>query len=233
MQALGYIRVSTLEQAQGGVSLEAQEARIRAYCTAAELTLGPIIRDEGVTTDKPLAKRPGGGAVLRVLARREAQHVVVVKLDRLFRNVVEGLTTMQAWDRGEVALHLVDHGGQSINTKSAVGRLFLTMYLGFAEFEKNQISERTIAALRHKKAQHQPYSPTPYGFDREGDMLTPNATEQAVIRRVQRWRAGGRTLKWIATELTRGHVPTKRGGRWYPCTVRALLNNSLHRQEVA
>ena len=60
MEALGYIRVSTEEQAREGVSLAAQEARLRAYCTAAGLTLVDIMRDEGVSASKPLNTRPAG-----------------------------------------------------------------------------------------------------------------------------------------------------------------------------
>jgi DNA invertase Pin-like site-specific DNA recombinase len=214
------------------VSLTAQEARIRAYCVAAGLTLVEIIRDEGVSTKKPLAKRPGGAALLLAVARKKAQHVVVFTLDRLFRSVIDGLTTIDAWDRAGIGFHLVDHGGQSINTKSATGRLFLTMWLGFAEFEKAQIRERVTEALWHKKAQGQAYGPIPYGFDREGDRLIPNVAEQAVIRQMRRWRQAGHSLAWIADTLTRRGIPAKRHGRWNAYGVRYILRNPLH-QEVA
>ena len=176
MEALGYVRVSTEEQAREGVSLAAQEARLRAYCTAAGLTLVDIMRDEGVSASKPLEKRPAGLALLRALARKQARHVVVVTLDRMFRSTVDCLSTVQIWDRAGIGLHLVDHGGQSIATATAVGRMFLTMLAGFAEMERRLNGERTAAALRHKKGKRQAYSPTPYGFDREGDGLVENAT---------------------------------------------------------
>jgi site-specific DNA recombinase len=233
MDAVGYIRVSTAEQARGEISLEAQDARIRAYCAAAGLTLRDIYRDEGVSTERPLARREGGAALVRALARREASHVILVRLDRAFRSTIDCLSTVQVWDQTGISLHLVDHGGQSINTASAVGRMFLTMLAGFAEMEKRLIGERTAAALRQKKARHQPYSPTPYGFDRVGDALTPNPTEQAIVHQVQGWRQQGRSLCWIAARLTRRGVPTKRGGRWHACTVRYVLNNGLYGREVA
>src|SRR5262245_58539004 len=141
MEAVSYCRVSTEEQVQEGVSLAAQEARIRAYCTAAGLTLVASIRDEGISAAKPLATRPGGAALLRVLARRQARHVVVVTLDRAFRSTLDCLATVQTWNRAGVSLHLVDHGGQSIATATAVGRMFLTMLAGFAEMEKRLIGE--------------------------------------------------------------------------------------------
>jgi len=74
------------------VSLAAQEARLRAYCTAAGLTLVEIMRDEGVSASKPLDKRPAGMALMRALARKQARHVVVVTLDRMFRSTVDCLS---------------------------------------------------------------------------------------------------------------------------------------------
>jgi DNA invertase Pin-like site-specific DNA recombinase len=174
MDAISYCRVSTEEQAQEGVSLAAQEARVRAYCAAVGLSLVESIRDEEVSAAKPLATRPGGAALLRALARRRARHVVVVTLDRAFRSTIDCLSTVQSWDRAGVSLHLVDHGGQSIATATAVGRMFLTMLAGFAEMEKRLIGERTAAAMRHQRAQGRAYARTPYGFDRAGEVLRPN-----------------------------------------------------------
>lgn len=230
MQALGYCRVSSEEQAREGVSLDAQEVRVRAYCAGAGLSLGAIIRDDGVSASKPLGLRPGGMALLRALAQAPARQVVVVTLDRAFRNTVECLSTVQAWDKAGISLHLVDHGGQSVATSTAVGRMFLTMLAGFAEMERRLIGERTAHAIRHKQAQGRAYARTPYGYDREGDVLVPNPAEHVVITRIQRWRRQGRSLAWIADRLTRQGVPTKRGGRWHPCTVRYLLNNRLYAQ---
>src|SRR5919108_4377485 len=153
MESIGYCRVSTEEQAKEGVSLDAQEARIRAYCASAGLALTQIIRDEGVSASKPLSSRPGGAALLRAVARRQFRHVVVVTLDRAFRNTIDCLTTVQAWDLAHVALHLVDHGGQSINTKTAVGRMFLTMLAGFAEMERRVPPGRRTPAVADKKGQ--------------------------------------------------------------------------------
>ena len=210
------------------MSLPAQEARIRAYCALTGLTLVDIIRDEGVSASKVLEKRPGGWALTRVLARKQARHVVVVTLDRAFRSTVDCLSTVQAWDKAGISLHLVDHGGQSIATSTAVGRMFLTMLAGFAEMEPRLNGERTAAALRHKKGKREVYSPTPYGFDRQDEQLTPNAPELAVIEQVQRWHQQGRSLRDIAGTLTAARIPTKRGGKWHACTVRYLLRNALY-----
>src|ERR1700677_2248069 len=131
-QAVGYIRVSTLDQSRNGVSLEAQEERLRAYCTAAGLHLVALIREDGVSASIPLADRPQGAELLAAMKNGVA-HVVTLKLDRLFRDAEDALRQTRAWDKAGVALHLVDMGGQSINTASAMGRMMLTMMAAFAE----------------------------------------------------------------------------------------------------
>jgi DNA invertase Pin-like site-specific DNA recombinase len=228
MEAISSCRVSTEEQVKKGVSLAAQEARVRAYCAVAGLSLVDTIRDDGVSAARPLATRQSGAALRRGLARRLARHVVVVTLDRAFRSTIDCLSTVQAWDRAGVSLRLVDHGGPSIATATAVGRMFLTVVAGFAEMDKRLIGERTANAMRHKKARRQAYARTPYGVDREGEVSRPNPAEQAVMGQVRDWQRAGKSLHWIAGELARRHVPTKRGGRWYAGTVRHLLRNALY-----
>jgi DNA invertase Pin-like site-specific DNA recombinase len=91
--------------------------------------------------------------------------------------------------------------------------------------ERNLTAERITAALRHQKSQGQVYGPVPYGFDRQGNRLLPNPAEQAVIKQMRRWCQAGRTLAWIADELTRRGIPAKRRGRWNAYGVRYILRN--------
>lgn len=140
----------------------------------------------------------------------------------------DALNQTKAWDKAGVALHLVDMGGQTLNTASAMGRFFLNMMAGFAELERNLIAERTSLALAHKKAHREAYSPTPLGYNREGDTLAENPQELKTVAQIREWRAAGWTLGKIAGELTRRQVPTKRGGGWYPATVKYLLENNLY-----
>jgi DNA invertase Pin-like site-specific DNA recombinase len=183
-QAVAYIRVSTLDQAEHGVSLEAQDERLRAYCLSAGLELVAVIREDGVSGSVPLADRPQGVELLAALKQGVA-HVVALKLDRLFRDAEDALRQTRAWDRAGVALHLVDMGGQSINTASAMGRMMLTMMAAFAELERNLIAERTTQALQHKRNHRQVFNHTPYGYNRAGSALVASEDEQATIRRIR------------------------------------------------
>jgi DNA invertase Pin-like site-specific DNA recombinase len=223
--AVLYIRVSTDEQAAEGVSLAAQEARLRAYCTMRGLAVAAVVRDEGVSAFKPLATRPGGRELLAAIADGSAAHVVAVKLDRLFRNAADALAHTEAWAHDGVSLHLVDMGGAALDTASATGRMMLTMLAGFAEFERALTAERTTAALAYKRANREAYAPTPYGYTRTGDTLAADAAELATVARIRALSEAGHSLAAIARTLTAEGVPTKRGGRWHASTVRYLLTN--------
>jgi len=228
--AVGYVRVSTEEQATEGVSLAAQEERTRAYCLLHGLTLTTLLVDDGVSAGKPLAARPEGARLLAALkGKHKATHVVAVKLDRLFRNASDCLNTVDEWDRLGVTLHLLELGGQSMSTKTAMGRMMLVMAAGFAEMERNLVKERTSMALAHKKARREAYAPTPFGFTREGDRLVQSQSEADAVALMQQWRERGMSYDRIADRLNADHIPTKRGGKWYGCTVRYILLNSLHK----
>ena len=125
--AVLYLRVSTQEQATEGISLETQEAKLRAYCALRGLTIVKVIIEAGVSAGKPLDEREGGHELLTLVRRREVAHVVSYKLDRLFRDCADCLTVTAAWDKHGVSLHLVDLGGQTLDTSTAMGRFFLTV----------------------------------------------------------------------------------------------------------
>jgi DNA invertase Pin-like site-specific DNA recombinase len=227
-KAVCYIRVSTQEQAVQGVSLEAQEERLRAYCHMVGLTIEALVKEGGVSASKALSDRPGGSELLSMVGKGKVGHVVALKLDRLFRDAADALNQTRIWDKAGIALHLVDMGGQTLNTASAMGRFFLNMMAGVAELERNLIAERTEMALAHKKSHLEVYSPTPYGYDREGGNLTVNQHELKAIAKIREWRLQGWSLRKIAQELTRLNIPTKRGGKWYGRTVKYLLDNNLY-----
>ena len=226
-QAIAYARVSTEEQVQQGVSLAAQEDRLRAYCASASLQLVEVIREEGVSGSIPLFKRPAGSR-LAGFKRNGVRNVVAVKLDRLFRNAADALVQTEQWDRTGIALHLVDMGGQALNTASAMGRFFLSMTASFAELERNMISERTAMALHHKRDHREVYGGIPLGFKRVEDRLEEDAKEMVVVRRIIKERGLGRSLREIAGDLNREMVPTKSGGKWYASTVLYVVKNNLY-----
>lgn len=227
-KAVGYIRVSTDQQATEGVSLQAQREKIEAYCRLHSLELVSLIEDQGVSGAVSLCDRPGGVQVQADLKKHKAKHVVALKLDRLFRDAADALVQTKAWDEQGIGLHLIDIGGASMNTSSAMGRMFLTMMSGYAELEKNLISERTTLALAHKKAQRQVYAALPLGYANAEGKLVPVDEELLVVAEIKSMKAEGKTLMAIADDLNRRGIVGKRGGRYYARTIKNILENSLH-----
>ena len=227
-RAIGYIRCSTHEQADSGLGLDAQAERIRAYLTLKGLDLTDIITDAGVSGGKPLAKREGGQRLLATLKQRKASAVVMMKLDRGFRDARDCLNTVEKWDRAGVALHVIDLGGNAIDTTSAAGRFMLVVLAGAAEMERNLTRERTRSAMAVKRANGQRIGSIPYGHDLAGDGVTlmENPAEQAVIQDIKTMRSRGMKLQRIADELTGRSVPTKTGksDRWTHQAVARILN---------
>lgn len=229
-RAVVYCRVSTDEQATEGVSLEAQESSLLAYCALRHLNVADVVIDAGVSAGKALSTRPGGRRVLELVQAGEVDAVVTYKLDRLFRDACDCLSVTAQWDRLTVALHLVDLGGQSIDTSTAMGRFMLTVLAGAAEMERNQIRERTSAALQHLKGKGVQLGGEALGWtrDEEADasgrrVVRKVEAECETVERILELRDGGATLQAIADTLTTEGRPTKRGGKWYPATVRNVL----------
>lgn len=229
-QAVGYVRVSTAEQASEGVSLDMQEDRLRAYCRMAGLDLVALIREEGVSASAPIGKRPGGAELLALLAAGKAGHVVALKLDRLFRNAVDALNTASTWDKAGVALHLVDMGGQTLNTGSAMGKMFFTLTAAFAELERNLIAERTRQALHHKAGKGEAVSRAARGLRIEAGRLVPDPASEGfrLAVRARELRAEGLTLAAVAEQLTaEGFRPARPGAgeKIAPATVAYMIRN--------
>jgi DNA invertase Pin-like site-specific DNA recombinase len=224
--ALCYTRVSTVEQWKTGISLEAQEERLRAYCQMIGLELVEIIREEGVSASIPLGKRPAGARLLEQVG--DGVTHIALKLDRLFRDAEDALRQTRVWDRAGVVLHLVDLGGTSLSTGSAIGRMFMTLMAGCAELERNLVSERTVSVLAHKKQQGRVYNHPPYGFDRVGDRLIPLVGEMSVVHLIRERREDGWSLGMIAEALNSDGVPTKNNARWYARTIKNILENTIY-----
>ena len=230
-KAVAYCRVSTGKQ---DLSLEAQEVKIRQYAELMGLDLVEVIRERATTGKVKLAKRPEG-ARIKALTEAGVCHIIALKLDRLFRNASDALTCVEDWQEAGISLHLVDMGGQSINTGSSMGKMLLTMLAGFAEFERNLISERTGAAITHLKAHGEVYNHIPFGYRSEGGQmvdgklvgakLVPDVDEQATILHMREWKAQGISYARIAEMLNVEGVQTKQGGsQWGAQTVYNILN---------
>lgn len=223
MEAVGYVRVSTEDQARNGVSLEAQTAAIQAWAASLQVSILMTCEDAGIS-GTGIRQRPGLQEALQVACEKKAA-LVVYSLSRLSRSTKDTLQIAERLDKAGADLVSLS---ERIDTTSASGKMIFRLMAVLNEFERDQVAERTSAALQHKKARLEAYSPTPYGYTRDGTALVIDETEQEVLRRIRQMREEGVSLRKIADALNRGGVPAKNGGRWYASTVRYIMGNRIH-----
>jgi site-specific DNA recombinase len=220
-QAIGYIRVSTEKQANEGVSLEAQEARIKAWCTVNGYELAGVYIDAGIS-GKKMENRP---ELLRALASmKKGMALVSYSLSRLARSTKDliGISELVAKKKGDLVSL-----SEQIDTTSAAGRMMFQMLAVLSEFERSLTAERTAGALQHKKATGQVYTGnTPFGFQAIDGRLVEVAQEAEVVAEIQAARTAGATLQAIADGLNARGVATKTGKQWASATVHLLLKRS-------
>lgn len=223
MKTAIYIRVSSTDQVEHGVSLEAQEAQLRAYCLLKGFEVVAVIKDAGVSGGVVLSQREGGKALLDLVKKKKVSAVVSVKLDRLFRDCVDALEVTKLWEKQGASLHLLDLGGSTLDTSSALGRFFLTVMAGAAELERSLVKDRTKAAMEHKRKKQERVSRfAPYGFQFVDGVVVPVKAEQEVVAHIKNLAAAGYKAPTIAKRLNSAGIGA-RGSKWYDASVRRVL----------
>ncbi|MBA7493632.1 hypothetical protein ES702_04191 [subsurface metagenome] len=230
MKAVGYIRVSTEEQVREGVSLEAQEDKIKKYADLHNLELIGVIRDEG-KSGKDL-NREGMQKVITLCKDRSVDHLVVYKMDRLTRRTLDLLTLVEeVFKPNGVQFHSIS---EKVDTSTAQGKFFLTITGAMAQMERDLISERTKEALQYKISKGELVGSPPLGFEAIEKELRKTQDELIVVQEIFKMKKGrGKnklSLRQIANRLNEEMIPTKRGGKWYAGTVRYILRNSRYRE---
>lgn len=219
-KAIGYARVSTAEQADSGLSLEAQRAKIRAYCQLHDLELVEIIEDGA--TGKHL-DRPGVQRVLKAVRGRHTNTIVIAKLDRITRSVQDLGTLLEVFARYQVAFASV---AETLDTSTAAGRLVLHVMGSVAQWEREAIAERTSDALSALRARGRRVSRhAPYGYRHTSDgKLREHTREQAGIRLARQLRLeDGLSLRKIATRLQLAGYASRAGTPLSAKTVRRMI----------
>lgn len=206
MIVIGYVRCSTREQADSGLGLDAQRATIAAAATARGWTVH-WVEDAGYSAKS--MRRPGMERALRMLAKGEAQAIVVAKLDRLSRSVQDFAATMDTARKQGWALIGLDVG---VDTTTPAGELVANVMAAVAQWEARTIGLRTKDALAAKKAQ---------GARLGGPITTP----AAVRARIVALGAAGHSHAAIARALNDESVPTASGGTWHRSGVRRVLGS--------
>jgi site-specific DNA recombinase len=232
---VGYPRVSTEEQATLSQSIEMQTDKIRDYCRLYELDLIAIHADLG-QSGKTL-DRPGMHKVISDFKTGRADGVVIYKLDRLTRYLGDWVHMIETYfnERSGYQLFSVS---DSVDTRSASGRMVLNMLLVVAQWERETIAERTADALQAKIKRHERCGNVRYGYalDQAGPInprrgrplkLETVNHEQKVIQKLKQLRHQGHTYQELVDHLNAMGIETKKGGLWYPSTVRQIITRKV------
>jgi site-specific DNA recombinase len=217
-QAIGYIRVSTEGQVVAGISMDAQRARIAAWCEANDYNLVTVYEDAGIS-GKSMRQRDGLKAALA--AARNGVALVCYSMSRLARSLPDMLAIAEQVKRQKADLVSLS---ERIDTTSAGGKLQFHVYAALVEHERDLISERTREALAYKKAAGEVYAPVPFGYEAVEGRLREIKGEALIVAEILRRRDAGDTLAAIAQDLNERGIVGKRGGRWHPSTVRYLVS---------
>lgn len=226
MKVIAYARVSTSDQADLGVSLEAQQSKMAAYAALYGLDIVETIVDAGESAKS--LNRPGLQRALGLLRAGKADGILIAKLDRLTRSVADWQVLIDSLF-GEKAGKQLFSVADAIDTRTAAGRLVLNVLLCVAQWERETTAERTKEALRFKIRNGERCGKIRFGFDlaADGKTLTENAEEQQTIALMRDLRAAGYSLQQIADELTARNIPTKEGRtKWAHTAVNRILSRA-------
>ena len=225
MQAVIYLRVSTTGQVEEGVSLAAQEAKARSWCDLNDCQVKAVFIDAGISGGRA-DNRAGLQNALSSCGTGDV--LVVYSLSRLARSTRDTIEISELLTKKGVDLVSLS---EKIDTTSASGKMIFRLLAVMAEFERDQISERTSAALQYKKNQGECVGTIPYGSSLadDGVRLIPNAAEAGLVCAAKKLQAQGCSLRQIASGLLNlGFKP--RGKEFYPQTIKFILAQDVGRQ---
>lgn len=217
MSVYGYVRVSTKQQAEDGLSLEAQQRQIEGYAMMQGLQIDEIFVERAVSGWKALDTRPQGKLLIERLSKGDV--ILCSKLDRMFRSARDALVVSDELKKQGVSLHLIDLGGDV--TGNGVSKVFFTIVAAFAEFERDRIAERIsdVKSNEREKGRFLGGSrPFGYSVNKEGNLI-PNEDEQILIQDVVKFRNEGKSLRYIAEAVSSEVIKISH------VTVRRILND--------
>lgn len=207
-KVVGYVRVSTDRQGDSGLGLDAQRQAIRDECQRRGWQLAAIHED--ILSGKTM-QRPELQAALEQCRTGQAAGIVVAKLDRLSRSIIDFAGIAAEAREGGWNIVALDLG---VDFSTPSGEFFATMMAAMAQWEVRLISQRTREGIAAKRVREPGWKPG-----------RPSGVSPALRAQILGYRTAGWTLSKIASRLNGDGVPTAQGGdRWHPSTVKAILD---------
>ncbi len=221
MKAIIYTRVSTEEQSQSGLGLEAQESACRTLAGTIGASETLLFTDAGISGSKGIEDRPALTEALAALKKGDV--LIVAKRDRIARDMLVTLTVEKVVSKR--GARLLSVAGEGSDSEGVTGLILRTMTDLFAQVERETIRTRTRSALQVKKSKAERVGAIPYGYrlSEDGIHLIESEREQRIIALVQSLRADGMSLRQIVVRLNADSVTTRNGNGWQLTQIVRIL----------
>ena len=204
MTVFGYVRVSTVQQATEGDSLDSQTRQVLSYSISRglELNESDVFVERGVSGGLEFNSRPEGSRLLEVI--KSGDVLIFPKLDRGFRNTRDALNTLHLLKEKGVSVHSIDLGGDV--TGNGVGAIIFTILSAFASFERERIASRISEVKQMRKSQgYFVGGRRGFGFDVVDGKKVPNKKEQKLIQEMKNKKANGESMlaihRWLNEDI--------------------------------
>jgi site-specific DNA recombinase len=221
-----YIRVSTDDQANEGVSLEEQEERLKAYCKAHAWTSEVKVYNDDGYSAKDL-NRPELRNLIQDVKDGLVSKIIITKLDRMSRKLLDLLNLIELYQDHDVAFISV---GETFDTSTPAGRLVVQVLGAVAEFERERNSERVFDTMIHSAKSGKWLTQSPYGYNLIEKELEINETEAEIVGRVfHEYLNRGYGYYKIAKGLNDDEVPSKSEVGWSHRTIKLMLTNPAYK----
>jgi DNA invertase Pin-like site-specific DNA recombinase len=204
VRIFGYVRVSTLQQANEGESLDTQLKQIQSYSVLKGFNIPPenFIVERGVSGSIEFERRPEGSKLFEQLTQGDV--LIFSKLDRAFRNTRNALNTLHELKERGVSVHFIDLGGDVTN--DGIGSVIFTILSAFATFERERIATRIREVKQIQKSEGKFLGGfTRFGYRVVDEKIEMDPTEQKIIKEMRDMRRRGMSLRRISYWLDRVH----------------------------
>lgn len=222
MEVIGYIRVSTDQQADSGLGLEAQIKSMKDYAKKSGNEISHILRDEGISGASSIEERPG---LMQAINRlKKGDILLVAKRDRLARGDQMALIQMAVNKKKAKIISCADEGTQG-DQDDPMSYMMRGMTDLFAGFERLLIKSRTKSALRAKKDRGERVGHIPFGYRLAQDQvhLEEDELEQSILNQIKELRVGGLSIRQIALEMNKREAFNRGQQKWNHASVHRML----------
>lgn len=224
-RVVGYLRVSTEDQAGNGYGIAAQRQAIELHCQRENLELVGVYTDEGISGTKDASYRPGLRAVLAAVATGQVDGVIVKSLDRVGRSLAVIANTLQTIQQAGVAFI-------STQEPQLQSPLVLSVYMGLAAEDRQRIVQRTASGRVAKASAGGVVGKPPFGYrvvgSRKDAALEIVADQADVVRAIFDAKASGKSYAAIAADLNDRGIASPAGKTWHTGPLHHIIHNTAY-----